>query len=245
MRRTTCISLALFLMTCAAYSQKLSDQFKLDSTSTQTETVEPKEVPTSFYNRFAVAVNISTLGGGLEVARNITPHLNLRLRGNMFSLEDYRVDLELGGEPVHINASTQFMEMDLVAEYLPFKKSSFKLVGGVGYFMKAEANALAVYDGEIEYGDLTMTSDEIGTIDFMVDYSGLSPYLGLGFGRAVPKKRVGFGVELGSFYLAKPKVTIIATKMLSPTSEEAQTLQENISDYRWFPFVNFRLAVRI
>ncbi|MEQ9263274.1 MAG: hypothetical protein RLP14_08945 [Owenweeksia sp.] len=245
MAQRTIILLALALTAFSGYSQKLSDKFKIEENDSS-KTVKPvKEAPTSFYDKFAVAVNGSTLGIGLEVARNLTPHLNIRLRGNMFSLKNYTLDLEMGGEPVHIDASSNFMEFDLCAEYLPFKRSSFKLVGGMGYFMKADANAHAVYDGELEYGDITMTSDDIGTMDFNIDYKGFAPYLGFGFGRAVPKKRVGLGLEVGTFYLSKPAVTIDATQMLEPTEGEQAELEENLSDYRWLPFINLRLAIRI
>ena len=82
-------------------------------------------------------------------------------------------------------------------------------------------------------------------MELTLDYNGFAPYLGLGFGRAVPKNKFGVSFEAGSFYLPEPKVDITATGMLAPTANQAVSLQEDIRDYRWFPFLNLRLSVRI
>ena len=174
-----------------------------------------------FEPRYALAINGSSLGGGLEVARSISEKFNLRIRANSFNFKnlDYSVDIGNTGT-LDLSGNARMLETDLSLEFLPFKKASFKLVGGLGYFF----NALA---------------------DLKLDYSGLSPYLGLGFGRAVPKNRVGLSVELGTFYLSEPDLIIDATKMLSPLADQAPSIELNISDYRWYPFLNLKLAVKI
>ena len=40
-----------------------------------------------------------------------------------------------------------------------------------------------------------------------VKINSVKPYLGLGFGRAVPKSRVGVSFEIGAFYQGTPKIT--------------------------------------
>ena len=206
---------------------------------------QEEEVIPSYSNRFAVGLSGSTLGAGAEISRNISRHFNLRLRGNLFSLNDYVAQIDLGGESLDLTANSRFVEVDLNLEYLPFQKSSFKLVGGLGYFINAEASALGIYNGTIEFGEIVLDQSDIGELDLSIAYEGFAPYLGLGFGRAVPKKRVGLSLEIGTFYLSEPKVQMTATEMLTSTADQAAQLQEDISDYRWYPFLNLRLAVKI
>ena len=46
--------------------------------------------------------------------------------------------------------------------------------------------------------------DNNGNVSGGLKVSGFRPYLGLGFGRAVPKKRVGVMFELGVQFHGKP-----------------------------------------
>ncbi|WBL24445.1 hypothetical protein [Zunongwangia sp. HGR-M22] len=199
----------------------------------------------NYENRFAIALNGSTLGGGIEVAKNISSHFNLRLRANTFGIKDFIQEIEVDDANLNVTADSRFLEFDLSLEYLPFENSSFKLVGGAAYFNDGKTTALAKYDGSFTYGEITIGPDEIGDLELTLDYNGFAPYFGLGFGRAVPKKRIGVAFEAGSFYLPEPQVGINATKMLSPTADQAESLQENIRDYRWYPFLNLRLSVKI
>ena len=48
--------------------------------------------------------------------------------------------------------------------------------------------------------------DNNGDINGGVKVKNVRPYLGLGFGRLIPKKRVGFRFELGAQFQGKPKV---------------------------------------
>ena len=199
----------------------------------------------NYSNKFAIALNGSTLGGGLEIARNLSQHFNLRLRGNILSIKDFVQEIEVDDANLNVTADTRFLEFDLSLEYLPFQTSSFKVIGGAAHFSDGKTNALATYDGIFEYGEIMLGPKEIGDLELTLDYNGFAPYLGLGFGRAIPKNKIGVSFEAGSFYLPAPHVNITATGMLAPTTNQTVLLQEDIRDYRWFPFLNLRLSVRI
>ncbi|MDN3594579.1 hypothetical protein [Zunongwangia endophytica] len=209
------------------------------------DVISQENETSNYANKYAIAVNGSTLGGGLEVAKNISPHFNLRLRGNTFSIKDFVQEIEIDDANLNVTADSRFLEFDLSLEYLPFTQSSFKIVGGAAYFSDGETKALATYDGSFEYGEIIIGPEDIGDLRLSLDYSGIAPYLGIGMGRAVPKNKFGIAFEAGSFYLPKPQVGINATGMLAPTANQAESLQEDIKDYRWYPFLNLRLSIRI
>ena len=199
-----------------------------------------------YKGRSAIAFNFSSVGLGFEYARNLNHrHLNARIRLNTLRLSNFERAMSIGGAPTQIVADINVFNTDLLLEYLPFSKSSFKLIGGVSFIFKGEGSVKVAYGESIKYGDLTITPEEIGDLTIGVDYGGVAPYMGLGFGRAIPKTNVGFGFELGTYYAGSPKVSLDATEMLSDTVKEEAQLQSNLSDYKWFPFINLRLSFKL
>ncbi len=202
--------------------------------------------PPTYYKKSAIAINISTLGVGLEYAYNLNTNLNLRARVGTFSVSDYAIETELSQQPVLLTSNANITHADVLLEYLPFKRSSFKLIGGASYFFDAGGSINVLYNENIQYGEIELSPEEIGNLTIMLDYAGLAPYVGFGFGRAVPKRRVGLGIEIGTYYAGSPEVSIAATEMLEPTAEkELAQLEENLSGYAWLPFINLRLVVKL
>lgn len=58
-----------------------------------------------------------------------------------------------------------------------------------------------------EVGDYRLGPDADGNAKFSIKVNGFKPYLGIGFGRPVPKGRIGFQFELGCMFWSTPKVT--------------------------------------
>ena len=52
----------------------------------------------------------------------------------------------------------------------------------------------------------TIVSDAQGNIDAKVKVNGFKPYIGIGFGRAVPRNRVGVQFDLGVQFWGKPEL---------------------------------------
>lgn len=112
-------------------------------------------------------------------------------------------------------------------EYLPFKASSFKLSFGAGYFVndllenqfdvslslstdipdlsKLSGNPLLILDfisNPNNYPKKPIGFKTEGNIKMNIKRkSSFAPYFGIGFGRAVPRSRVGFGFEMGAYYV--------------------------------------------
>lgn len=193
----------------------------------------------------ALAINISTIGIGVEYAHNINRHLNGRIRLNLLQISNFEQAMELGGAPTFVTANIDIFNTDLLLEYLPFRRKNFKLVVGGSFITSGKADVNVAYNEAIKYGDIIIEPEEIGDMTIGIDYAGFAPYMGLGWGRAVPRKNVGFGIEIGTYYVGSPDVSLAATNMLADTSQEEGQLQENMNDYKWFPFLNLRLAFRL
>jgi hypothetical protein len=63
------------------------------------------------------------------------------------------------------------------------------------------------------------------------------------------KNKVGFAFELGGFYQGSPEITITSNGLLSPTSnpdqQQAERLEEQISQYNIYPVLKFSLSYKI
>ena len=95
-------------------------------------------------------------------------------------------------------------------------------------------------------GDYFIMPDENGNINAKIKVSGFRPYLGLGFGRPVPHKRIGCQFDLGLQFWGSPKV-YVNDEELEPekAGEELDDILSIISRIKVFPVLNFRLVYRL
>ena len=230
------------LLTGLGFSTVLAQEAN-DSTAAASEAKVDKYP--MWQNRSAIGISAGLPGFGLDYAYNINRSLSVRAGFLAFSFSDYNTDLEVSGQSVNVNANLNSTVFDLMLEYQPSSNYAFKLVAGLSYLNNVGVNTLILLNDDIGYGDLIIDNEEIGDIDITLDYTGIAPYLGFGFGRAVPKKKAGFGIELGAYYAGGPEVTIDASGMLENTSEEEQELEDNLASYAWIPRAMMRLTIKL
>lgn len=194
-------------------------------------------------------LNLGTHGIGLDYARNMTEKITLRGRFQAlpFKFEDF-TSLTLNGKPTIIDANVKIHNVSVLADWYPFQNSSFKLIGGVSYFLNNEVSSDILVNETVnlgEGGEFVFTPEDLGRISVDVEWNKIAPFVGLGFGRAVPNKVVALSVEAGAFYVGEPKVSMTAEGLLAGTAESANDLEEAISTYSFIPQINARIAFRI
>ncbi len=153
-------------------------------------------------NHFAVR-------GGLSFMPDITFHTDVNADVNIEGQQkNYTVDLEGGLKRTSGN---------LLFSYYPFKRNTFFLSAGA-YFGGSSIVSIKGHSDEIKndlnsagqagivIGDQELPVDSEGNIAGGLEVSSFRPYLGLGFGRAVPKRRVGVLFELGVQFHGTPSL---------------------------------------
>lgn len=106
----------------------------------------------------------------------------------------------------------------------------------------------------VELGDYFIAPDAAGNAKATIEVSSFRPYLGIGFGRAVPRGRLGTQFDLGVQFWGTPKV-------YAPTYKNGEYLREQLTDdhaggdggdvlkiiskISVYPIINFRLVGRI
>lgn len=130
-------------------------------------------------------------------------------------------------------ASGKFNTAHLLVELMPQK--FFRVVAGAAYLANAEATVHFEPKEAQNFNDITLTAEEIGTLDFQMDWGKFAPYFGFGVGRGIPKKKFNVNIDLGAYYLSAPKVMAIGTKLLDSNDPNAVIIQNNMKDYRFMP----------
>ena len=96
--------------------------------------------------------------------------------------------------------------------------------------------------------DKTYRVREDCSLDAAIQISKVRPYAGIGFGRSVPNKRVGFQFEMGAWFHGTPKVVSpneLPADKYDPNAESIEGVGDIISKITVYPQITFRLTGRI
>lgn len=199
----------------------------------------------SLKNQKSVQINIGTQGIGAEFFYGVLPELALRGGLNFIPIKANNV-FEISDFNSNTKVAADFYNIHVLADYVPIKTAAwFRLVGGFAYFVKGKGNIDIIPSDDYQYGDLVLNEDQIGYVNLSVAWKGLAPYLGLAFAHTFPRKRFNASVDLGTYYLNKPKANIIGTGLLEGNSAQTPQFQSNIKDYRWLPVLQVNFSYKL
>ena len=244
MKRTTILSVLIALMLI----------------STTTVCAQHKVKP---FEHLSVSVNAGTLGVGVQVAAPVNQYLSLRTGLMMFK---YTYDYDYDGE-IHINyedydyeygveipmkAKANMVNGLLMADVFPFRNRRFHVTGGFYMGTSDIIKVTAEYAGRpIEIGDVIIDPDVNGRVAAHLETNGFKPYLGIGFGSSVTKrKRVGFKFELGAMFHGSPKIVVTEGQIIDKDGldldidEQLSDFNKFLKDFNVYPVLNFQLNFR-
>lgn len=177
------------------------------------------------FNHLAVNAHVATTGVGVELSTPITKFITMR--AGVTCMPDFSFNAEVDGQyydyvnttqkdfTVNLDANLKRTQGSVIFNVYPLAKakvcSSFFLAAGL-YFggdklvqIKGHCDDETVNDLKqlnranpyIELGDYKLPVDENGNVKGGLKVQKVRPYVGLGFGRYVPKKRISVTGELG------------------------------------------------
>lgn len=188
----------------------------------------------------SVSLKASTLGGGLEVATGLSRQFNLRLAGNYF-----KTNRNFSFTVMYLDTYLKFSSLNLFADWHPGgQEKLFHLSGGL-LFSGNRAELTGRSTKSYQLGGYLVSPDELGELTMHLYTRKVSPYLGLGFGSAIPQKRVSFKLEFGAVFHGQPKVDLEASNMIKLTAEQEEIVASNLSGYKFWPVLSMQLCFRI
>lgn len=216
------------------------------------------------FNSLSVGVSAGTTGIGIDVATPVTPHFAIRggvsfMPGISF---DADVDVDLKDPKLEENSSLNLTgnmkraSGELLVNYYPFLSSSFFVTAGA-YFggnkllkVKGHSDKLAEYvnggnQASIIIGDQEIPVDKNGNVSGGFKVSGFRPYIGVGFGRAVPKKRIGVQFELGVQFHGSPKLYSSAGDLSGALADSDDDFTKIMDKLTVYPVMKVRFCGRL
>ncbi len=185
----------------------------------------------NLFNHMSVGINIGTNGVGGDIGLPITNLLGLRVGYNWVPRVKFsdEVDIEtidgsgFGSEEVEgkLNMGTFHALIDVY----PFRNNhGFHITAGaylgqggvVDIYNKVPGSLLSTYERNqvatnpagVAFGDYLLTPDKNGNVNAYMRVAKFRPYLGVGFGHAVPKGRFTCQFDMGVQFWGKPSVWI-------------------------------------
>lgn len=193
--------------------------------------------------QLSTSLRAGTRGIGVDLTFPISDKLNVRAGGTYFTygtdgtevIEDVTVGWEGNSDVFFLHA---------LADWYPFG-NAFRLSGGIVY-NGLQTTGSFMPEESVEAGGTVYPPSEIGRVDAKVDFERrIAPYLGIGFGNPVHGSRFTLLFDVGVIYQGSPSVNLEASEMLTPTEEEADQIEENISWAQWYPVVSVGVSSRL
>ena len=187
-------------------------------------------------------------------------------------MEDDMLNMALGYDPDYdMKAKLDFAHGHLLFDIHPMRYGVFHFTAGVffgnskikasGLLVNPETGQKATLRPEFveQYGGweaITLELDKHGIsiddarIDAELELGNtIKPYFGIGIGRSLPKKRLGFMFEIGALYQGDYKLKQNGRKVENFEDLSRDSFGEDISDFtdwlKWWPMINFQLTYRI
>lgn len=212
------------------------------------------------FNHLGVGVGVGTNGISVEAATPITRFISLRagvhFMPNITFNTDVDADFEANGVPmtesVDVEGSLGRTQGSIIFNIYPFPAGSFFIAAG-GYFggnkliqIKGHSAALEnMEDASIEVGDYKIPVDKDGNVRGGLKVKSFRPYLGIGWGRAIPKHLLNFNIELGAQFQGKPQVYSETGDLEDLAYEADNDFKDYIKYLKVYPTLTFRLTGKI
>jgi hypothetical protein len=219
----------------------------------------------NIFNHLGVGVHAATTGFGFEVATPITKFVTLR--GGVSFMPGFSFDTEVDGSyrttvngtpyeqdfTMDVEGALKRTQGSVIFNVYPLTHVSSFYVAAGAYFGGSDIVKVSghtddlqgVDNPSIDLGDYQLPVDKNGNVSGSLRVNSFRPYLGVGFGRPVPNRRLNFGVELGVQFMGKMKV-------YSDGDELSKVLTDNDDDWqKWmdkltvYPVLKFTLSGKI
>jgi hypothetical protein len=182
-----------------------------------------------------VTGKVGTTGLGADITVPLVSNL-LNLRSG-YNFTELRPSTTQGD--IKYKSDVNLESVPILLDLHPFN-GGFRITGGV-YFNKNEIDLSSVVDAStVGLGGSFGTANLNANVSWSNDFA---PYLGIGWGNAADADStfpIGFSLDIGAFYQGSPDVVLTESTgsvTLADLAAEAAQLEEDLSDFKFFPVV--------
>lgn len=193
-----------------------------------------------------VSGHISTIGPGLFYSRTLSWSRRLSLRTGVRYVA-YRKPINVRVAPessLRIIPDFMIGTAEANLQWHPFRRRPLFLAAGLGYSWHPNLSVVLTAENNLNFDGLVLSADDVGTIRLGVHWRPIVAYVGWGFARMIPRKRIGVGFEMGIHYLGRPRIRLDYDGFLETTNidEQLPVVARNLAGYRYLPSISFLLT---
>lgn len=193
---------------------------------------------------------------------NITTDASIIVQGQTVRIPDSKVDIDADFSRTAFHAKANIYPFGGNSKF--FVAAGFAMGGAKLAKLSGHSDDLAQfirkypeYSDEIlknvgaELSDYNIKFDKNGDINADLRCNSFRPYLGLGFGRVVPKNRLGFRWEIGCQYMGKLKIyqngsEVDVRKALNDSmGEDGGDIADIVDKIQFYPVLKLQIVGRI
>ena len=183
------------------------------------------------------------LGGSANL--KISEHFHLRFEYYQGQIQ-LNTETKFGIDNVNLKVDSKIGGFSGIIELYPSKKSSFHFLGGATLSGNLFKGIATPKDSQF-FGEIGFSGTEVGSITFELQGDEIIPVVGMGFGRAVPKRRLGLTFDFGAAYMGQLRAKLTGTGSLEPTAiqQNADVITRAFSTINWYPYLNLKLNIKL
>lgn len=183
------------------------------------------------FDHVSAGVSLGTTGIGFEVAAPVTNYLQARVGYSFMPKFNYKGDININTkngvfmkedgsgyyDKAKFEGKLNMGDFSVLVDFYPFKTSTFRITGGayIGKEKFVSVKTTEPFVNSMYWGvagpelgvapnTYTIMTDNEGNVEADVKVNTFKPYIGIGFGRAVPKGRVSVCFDLGVQFWGEP-----------------------------------------
>lgn len=205
---------------------------------------EKKANGLSMKTGWALGLKAGTTGYGFELQKKLNDIFHMRLGGNYFG---YQISQSLADAKAHVDVDLLLNSYSLLMDwYSKEVANNVRLTAGI-FYNRSILKIHGVPTTVPKIGEIALTAEQIGDINLTFIGNMLQPYLGVGYGKAVPNNHFSFNFDFGFIYQGSPIVDLKATGIIAPTASEEQRaiIADNIADVYLYPVITFQLNYKL
>ena len=189
-------------------------------------------------------LHLGTQGIGLDYRQTLSSTTGLRIGVSGVP----RLSFSDSAGKYQNDISGKMFNGHVLADFRPFDKGflqTMRLVAGFAYMSLEGTYVRTPHNGSFRFGDIPLTSEETGFAKVTAESRGFAPYAGVAALDFLNGKPFFMNVDLGTYYLPRPRTTLVGTGMMSSMDKQNRQLEENIKGYRWLPVLQLNLIYHL
>ena len=222
------------------HAQHEHEEHKEQTEETSILLEEPEQQHAHSHKGYGFNIMVGTEGIGMGLTRALNNKFEVCFEIDHLYLNKH-YEYKFHNEDLMLDTKINWGNLACKIEFFPFENFDFKVETGLTYHFKEKFTIkIRPKDDPIDF-----INDPPKFWEANIHGSIFAPFLGIGLGKSVPRKKVNAGIELGVYYHGKARIHIKSFDAHHEQIEETKVIKYNLTGYPLFPVINAKVSYRL